>query len=652
MQKSILTAALPMLVAAITFAAGDGETGAAMTTDTTVVASEYNEAPLLVEMVAAGTLPRVEERLPVEPIVVEPYQGVVGQYGGTMNSWNTSVPNEWHNNQQLFYVRLVKLEPETADDGSFQYSGDLADRWEVSADNRVYTFHIREGLKWSDGTPYTTADVQFFWDSVLNNDTARAVFSGPMTVLPGELEVIDALTFRVSFEEPRGTFLFDQARGGRADPRWMEFPVHYLQQYHADHVSEADLTAAMREGGFDTWDQMFDTVASWWLNEELPQLKPWVLQISGAATGVALYTRNPFYWKVDTANNQLPYIDHVQKAKMDPETAAIQTMAGDIDYHWMQFRAAQFPTLKQGERTAPYAVGPEYNFKATEMAVFINQTTSDPVLREIFQNVRFREAVSLAINRDEICDLVFHGACETGGFWVGEYVSFHDPSWRDHKAQYAPDEASRLLDEMGLQWNADRTVRMRPDGKPLEVIFDYPTYRAGFADGYQLIGEYLGDVGIRMTLRASEGSRWDQIAGSNDSQFSTGSNALNIGNSWYLVPFGGYNWGKQWEIWYKSGGAEGWEPPADLRQVWELKDQADSTDSIERRIELLHEATDLFVKQMRIIGILGHDARPSVIHDRLKNVSVEWSTNAMPLEVVPYPVAFRAPEQFWIDPNW
>ena len=609
---------------------------------------EYKEAPMLAEMVAAGELPPVDERLPKDPVVIEPYQGVIGTYGGTLRGFVED--GAWQPLRFFKYDKLVRLNPYYGPDNAYIFKPDIADWWELSDDGKEFTYHIREGMKWSDGVPLTTEDMRFYWEDVMQNDELRDVVGVQKKL--GEIEVIDDLTFKIVCEEQNEPFKLDQASGGWAQPFWFNFPAHYLKQFHADYATQADLDAKMKEYKMDTWVQMFDNRRQFWTNPDLPQVSAWVLEREPDATGLAVWKRNPYYYKVDTEGNQLPYIDRWNAQNMTSEVAQLKVMQGEVDFHWMNFRIAQYPMLKEGEEQGHYTVGPEFNNKKAEGCLFINQTTEDEVLREIFQDKRFRMAFSHAINRQEIVDTVFHGLGDPTGFCVGDYVAFSNPEWCEKYADYDPDLSNELLEEMGLEWDAAKEVRLRPDGEPLETIFRWPTYRAGFEDAYNLIVEYLGDVGIRVIMKPLEGSVWNVEAKTDAGELSTGSNAFNMTNAFYMWGFNGYNYGSQWRDWFTSEGEEGTEPTIPwVKEMFDELRKGMNATTIDGRVDAYYNVMDLAVENLYIIAFYGHDPRPSIVHDRLKNFNPQMENLVNP-EFISYPAGSRYPEQWWIDPDW
>ncbi|HEV2066928.1 MAG TPA: ABC transporter substrate-binding protein, partial [Thermomicrobiales bacterium] len=166
-------------------------------TPSTPLPAQFAESPLFAEQTASGALPPVAERLPLNPVVVQPTEQV-GQYGGT---WRTAIVG----GQDLAWlVRTVGYDYLVRWDPAWEaVVPNVAESWEVSIDGRTYTFKLREGHKWSDGQPFTVADVMFYGEDVYRNaDLTTSLGLNPWTI-----EQVDDLRFAVTFEQPEGLFI-------------------------------------------------------------------------------------------------------------------------------------------------------------------------------------------------------------------------------------------------------------------------------------------------------------------------------------------------------------------------------------------------------------------------------------------------------------
>jgi peptide/nickel transport system substrate-binding protein len=575
----------------------------------------YGEAPMLAEQVAAGSLPSVEERLPAEPLVVEPAE--LGQYGGTIRSvWGGQDDSENINNH-LRYNMLVRMNHTTG----FDLYADVADRWEVSEDGTVFTFHLREGIKWSDGMPLTTEDVLFWWnDIILNEEYTSSVpsilRSGGQ---PAMVEAVDGQTFTVTFSQPYGSFLITLA-SIRGRDLFISAPRHYLSQFHPAYTDEAALDAMVSDAGLETWAQLFEQRASWLLNPELPQITAWIVENAPDATGRTTLMRNPYYYKVDSAGNQLPYVDRVEFSQIDTtDVALLRAASGEVDLQIRAYGATELTPLSLNQEQGNYRVVAFYSDRGSEStSMHINQTVGDPALREIFRDVRFRQAISVAINREEINQIGFLGLGVPRQASFTPANPYFSEAWANHYAQYDPELANQLLDEMGLTERNDAGIRLRPDGQPLELIFEYTS---GDAWGELLI-DYFADIGLGLIVQTREGSLYSERIQQPDFQlgmWTFNGDFFNMRRD--LIPAESRRaWGNAWATWFETGGESGEEPPESLLRVAELIDLAYATPDEDLRAEYVAEIVQIHMDNLWNIGIVGMAPRAGVITNNLINV--------------------------------
>ncbi len=265
-------------------------------------ASMYNEAPRLAEMVANGKLPPVDERVPVNPLVLEGLDGV-GNYGGL---WRAGFRGQ----ADHFALNQVIIRGVLSINQELTVNPMIADSWSVSDDATEYTFNLREGMKWSSGEAFTSADFVFWFEEEMKNETLTPVFPGWLTSavagenVPVELSAPDDTTVIFKFAGPSALFHLE---GGIV----LSCPVRsaaYMKQFHPDHTDDqAALDAAIADAGLDNWTELYTDMRSGrHENPDSPMLYPWIVQNS-YADEIVNCTRNPYFWAVDTAGNQLPY---------------------------------------------------------------------------------------------------------------------------------------------------------------------------------------------------------------------------------------------------------------------------------------------------------------------------------------------------------
>ena len=531
----------------------------------------YQEAPMLAEKVALGELPPVEERLPEEPFVVGP--GVllakedldfqVGKYGGTLRLANERVTADYTmtTNGLQYAIRApgvglkdLTLRPQFFSD------------FKVENNKTTFTFTIRKGLKWSDGYPVTTEDVRFAWEDVVLNEKitpAIPMYFRCEEKSDGELlklEIIDDYTFRISFPKPYGSFLagFSNVKLGGPYSNMLLLPAHYLKKFHAEYTSMEDLKPYLEEEGLkDEWWTLFNLKGTKGWTEATrgaigtPTLNPWVIIKDTANRSVM--ERNPYYLAVDPAGNQLPYIDRLEATRVsNAETGYLMVIAGQVDYHvaWLFDDLPLFllNEEKGGYKTYFYA-GP-----AGE-GLFFNFTYDDPVWRKTVKDIRFRKAINIGINKQAmIVDQIFG---------LAEPPTMVPPEFNE----YNPEEANRLLDEVGLDKRNDEGYRLRPDGKPFEILieFDFP----GYADPIELVIEYLDKLGLKTSMKQRLGKlAWERMA-ANEIQCYW---LYEFSPMWRTIPayMPDDRWGPLWIQWYNSEGQEGEEPPEWMKELYQI----------------------------------------------------------------------------------
>ncbi len=582
--------------------------------------AKFNEAPMLAELVKQGKLPPVEKRLPEEPAVVEPAEEI-GQYGGTWRRAALS-PADTMIHQRLGYEPLVRW----ARDGKTLIPN-LCTSWKVTEGGRVYTFYLRKGVKWSDGQPFTADDIMFWYEDVLLNKEISPTIPSWFVVegTPGKVERVDTYTVRFRFVRPHSLFLDYLAGPEGPGPNLFDFPKHYLRQFHPKYTDPKKLEEMTKEAKFQFWYQLFSNKASAHLNKELPSLRPWVLRSEPTATRI-IAERNPYYWKIDTEGNQLPYIDRIAfDMVQNIELINMKAVAGEID---MQCRNIAFPNytlLMENRAKGGYDVY-RWTSGASGTAFFINQNLKgDSVLQKLFRNYKFRLALSLAINRDEINNLIYLGLGDPA------YKLLPEAYWDDKELrslyEYNPTKANQILDELGLK--RDKTgYRIRPDGKPLNltviVNLAYPIH----PDVAELVQKYWDAIGIKTAIDTVSGALWWPRISASEYQiaayevdYTTGRYFLTYSRSFIPNASSTY-WAPLWGLWYASGGkAEGAEKPTgDALKLIAIFDKIKVTTDEKQRAKLSEDALVLCAKNLFAIPTIAGYPAPCVVKNNFKNV--------------------------------
>ncbi len=584
----------------------------------------YHEAPMMAELVGQGKLPPVRERLPEEPLIVEPIEKT-GKYGGTLRFF--VIGADWPT-----FTRTIGYEPlvRWAWDTDFTtVLPNIAKSWEISPDGREFTFYICKGIKWSDGEPFTVDDILFWYEDILCNKELTPVFPEHLTVddKPLVVEKVDDYTVKFKFSGPYGTFL------QRSACVEMEYwaPKHYLFQFHPKYIGIDKANELARDAGYDAWYKFFAKNYSWVENPDRPVLYAWKLTSSPTAGRIVIAERNPYYWKVDPDGNQLPYIDRLSYETLtDTQVAVMKTLAGEFDLVDRMVLSPENYTLFMEERKRG-----NYDTRLLKPAdmnaavIQFNLNCEDPVLRAIFNDRRFRIAVSHAINREEIINLIYFGLCEPRQPAPLESSPFYDERYANAYLEYAPDEASRLLDEMGLDEKDKEGYRLRPDGKRLEITIEIaPDYRPDHVDLCELLKKYLADVGIKVESKIESAPLFFQRMSGNQHEAAIwgGDGGMEVlFEARYYIPYGDSSlWCVEWARWRKTGGKAGEEPPEEIKQMISWYDELIRAQDLEEQKLLMKKILDMHYENLYVIGVCSLPDLFSIVHYRVKNAPEWW----------------------------
>ena len=539
------------------------------------------ESPVLWERVASGELPELEDRLPKEPFVVGP--GVLlpekhvdwkpGLYGGTLRTLHFQP--DW--NPDIF-VGMNEPLLSAPGLGVQGLRGNILQNFEVSNENQTFIFHMREGLKWSDGEPVTSADVAFVAHDIYRNNELTTTYPRRFRTrndpagTPMTLSVIDDFTFQVDFDAPYGGFLRNltiETWNG-----WTELirPSHYLQQFHTSYVELEDLRPLLDERNLeDEWDEIFtdNDCLNWYVNQEKcilsPVLTPWQ-RVESSEPGLLIFERNPYYHKVDVEGKQLPYIDRLlSKLVEDVEMVNTGILVGEADFMRESTGLVKIPQYVENGPAGGYR-HQLLDMHVDSSSIWINQTyndDNDPTAaswREIAGDVRFRQAISLAIDREEIIETLYFGYASKPVQTVGEDLATQN-------IQRAKD----LLDALGLDQRGDDGFRLYSNGEPFTMLIEHGAHAPDLEPAAELVREYLKDVGINVTVKKLEPALWRDRRNNNELQ-STIMWAHDQGydNNWTsdTIQRAGFAW---WVYMMKSSDSEmAMEPPPWVLESFEL----------------------------------------------------------------------------------
>ena len=366
----------------------------------------YNEAPMLAELVASGQLPPVEDRLPTNPRVFPVYEEI-GIYGGTLHRAYNGISDRW-GPTKLIEERI--LEFEQTDPETVSLVPGYIDEWLNLDASAAYAFTLKEGLRWSDGTPVTTRDVQFWYEDIFLNPELTPVISELYQVdgEPLTIEIIDEQTFLVRFIGSYPLFpeiLAKESTGapGLDRPGFLQ-PFHYLSQYHPNYVDEGELNSIAQSYGVASWLDLWGDsgpIQSWWLNPDLPVITPWRVVVPPPAE-VVVMERNPYYYGIDAAGNQLPYIDRIEHRLFGGDTGVTMDdliISGQIDVQ-SRHVGSNIAFYQEHATEGNYSVV-QWSNAGTEVLI-PNLNTTNESLATLYSDPRFIQALNISIDRNLI----------------------------------------------------------------------------------------------------------------------------------------------------------------------------------------------------------------------------------------------------------
>ena len=583
---------------------------AAMSAGPAVAQSAAREAPAVAALVAEGKLPKLADRLPVSPLVVTPLEKV-GTYGGQLRRGLRGSAD--HNG----ILRMVGNQGLVRWNAAFTaVLPNVVEKWEVNAGSTEFTFHLRKGMRWSDGAPFTADDIVFaIEDCCKNPELYRSV---PSTLViankPGTATKIDDVTVKVTFEAPYALFLEIMATPLGQHPTL--FPKHYAQQFHPKYNSKvADLVKA---ANVSDWGALFRSklgdieIPLRWGNPEKPVLDPWIVQepYTGGATRV-LMRRNPYFWQVDTDGRQLPYIDAVNFGiSQDVESLMLDVISGKLDIQDRHIDTLQNkPTLSQNAAKGGYRLIELINSGSQQCQIYFNMLHKDPKMRAFFGNKTVRQALSSGIDRAEIIELVYLGQSEP--YQAGPrpgHPWYHEKLARQF-SKFDKAGANAMLDAAGYNKKNGQGQRLHPDGTKVFFAIDViPTLYPDLVDTLELVKRHWTGIGIDCKVNTIERSLYYTRGDSNEHDCAVwpGSGGLDPmldPRDFFAQHPQGSRYGLPWTQWYVSNGRDGEEPPESQKQRMKLFDVARGTADMAKRGAAMKELFDLTAEAFETVGV-------------------------------------------------
>ena len=612
-----------------------------------IAAPKPIEPPSLEARVEKGELPSIMQRLPDTPSVVDfrVPGGSPGQYGGELSMLMSRV-KDVRMMVVYGYARLIAWTPD------FRLVPDIAEKVQVK-DGRQFTFVLREGHRWSDGEPFTAEDFRYWWDDIANNRELSPMGPPAELLVHGKapkFEVIDDRTVRYTWDEPNPDFL--PALAGAA-PLYIYGPAHYLKRFHEKYADPTLLAERVARAGQRNWAALHNRRDSQYRNDNpaLPSLEPWIVQTRPPSQRF-VFVRNPYYYRIDRNGRQLPYIDRVIVDIADPKIVPAKTAAGETGLQARGLHFNDYTFLKRGEKMHHYRVLLWRTTKGSQVAIYPNLNVADPVWRRLFRDVRFRRALSLAINRHEINQVVYFGLGVESANTALSGSPLYRPEFQKAWTTFDLAKANELLDQMGLTKRDDRGVRLLPDGRPAEIIVETAGEDTEQSDVLELIYDSWLAVGIKLHIRPSQRELFRNRIFSGETMMSVWNGLENGLPTAAMTPAElaptsqqQLQWPK-WGQFFETDGRVG-EGPDDPQAV-ELLNlyrqwRAATTDAA--RGAIWHRMLQIQADQVYSIGIVASVPQPVVANAQLRNVP---STGVYNWEPGAFFGIYR-PDTFWYD---
>ncbi len=587
--------------------------------------SQFKEAPMLAELVKAGKLPAVDARLPKKPCVMVGYEGV-GKYGGTWRRAFNGVSDRWGPTKLVdrawgWFDSKLTLQPR------------LLESWQVSPDGKEWTIKLREGVKWSDGkADYTTDDIAWWYKNELQNKKVQPGTPTPWTNPDKtfvQFAAVDKYTAKFTYTKPKPMFIANMSRGG-ANSVSPVCPSHYLKEKHEDTTSDkAALEAEYKKAGQDSWANYYlNVVGQWQADPNRPVLGGWIAK-GALSKEMFVMERNPYFFAVDKDGNQLPYIDKITHRLFEnTEVKNLWVTNGEIDMQARHMTIADLALYKSAEAKGDYKT--VMAISAGHTAMQLNLSTKNKLLNELFNQRNVRIAISHAINRDQVNQLVYNGLLKPRQYSPLPMSPQYYEKLSNAYIKYDVDTANKLLDEAGYAKKGADGIRLHKDGTtPISFIIE-GTDQTGTPteDAALLVSKDLAKIGIKATYKYAERALYTSHYQANE-----------IEAAWWggdrtvlpLVPeaiiFRGVQpdrpWCPGWGYWYLEGAnnPNAVKPPEGhwIYNIWKIWDEevAVQPDPV-KQTEAFKKILDIWATELPYIGILGESPTPTIVKNGFK----------------------------------
>lgn len=603
------------------------------------------ETPMFADQVKSGALPPVDKRIPQPPWIVKTFAGGdgPGRQGGQLNMLVASA-RDTRLMTIYSYTRLIIY------DDKFTLRPDILESFE-NKDDKEFTFKLRAGHRWSDGQPFTTEDFRFFWEDVANNKELSA--SGPSVELlvdgkPPKVEIIDPLTIKYSWEKPNPYFIESQAR---AAPLFLFRPAHYLKKFHTKYTPEDEILKSAK-GGQQGWVQIYKRLDVMYANDniDLPTLNPWV-NTTASPSQRFVYVRNPFYHRIDEKGQQLPYVDRViftvAAANLVPAKAGL----GEADLQPRYLNMRDYTFLQKSAQTSGVNVRLWESGSGSQLALYPNLTANDEEWRKLMRDVRFRRALSLAIDREELNQVVYIGLAKPSNNTIMPRSELFKPEYATKWANYDPKLANKLLDEIGLTKKDSQGYRLLPDGRPATIVVEHASEETEDNDALALITDNWKKIGIKMLTKPQTRDNFRLRTFSGEAVMTAFAGAVTAVPTVNTSPkefaptmLGGLQWSR-WGMFVESKGRQG--EKCDMEQACKLLDYVKEWETgatPDDRRKAWEKILQTNADEVFSIGTVNGIRQPIVVGPKVRNVPKEgyyaWDPGGY--------IGLYQPDTFWI----
>jgi len=591
--------------------------GPEVVTDASKLPKAFKEAPQLAELVKAGKLPPVAERIGQDPLVIKPLKEI-GKYGGTWRAGFTGPADYWNGFRCCSGPDHLMF---------WDYTGDkavpnLARGLEMQDGGKAWLVHLRRGMKWSDGKPFTADDFVFWFEDIYGNKDLAPTPSAAMAIngKQGVIEKVDTHTVRFKFPEPY--YMLPDVLAGSTDlaGQWGAYksmggfaPAHYLKQFHPKYVPVAELDKKAKDAKYDSWVRLFMAKNDWALNPDLPVLSPWKT-VTPNNTPTWTLERNPYSVFVDTAGNQLPYIDKVVLTLAENlEVINLRAIAGEYDYASRHMDLGKLPVFLENQAKGNYKVYLDPGDYCDLIIKFNLNYDADPEIGKLFNTADFRRALSLGIDRDQINETFWLGTGTPGSVVPVDSNKYNPgPQYRKLWSTLDVKKANEMLDKIGLAKKDAQGYRLRADGKG-RLRIEIMTLGGQFVQYTQIaevIREQWKKIGIDLQVQEVERSLALKRTEANEQQLA----AWNNDGSEHLFTFPQHVFpfelaavatsGPHYVKWFHSAGKQGKEPDPRMKELMEKWKRAFGAPEKER-IQLGKDVWRIAAEEVYVIGVVG-----------------------------------------------